>query len=137
DDIGDTTNIIDILSDQDDFDALMDESEYNTLMYRDGFNNELLERGNISLATYNELGNAKGLEDYTWEKHTGYVASFEEDGEISSVDTIKIDYRECTPSLVHINGAVEIVKATGYEAGQFHLGTITLTASAADDSDGQ
>ncbi|MFW6308746.1 MAG: hypothetical protein ACOC1S_01880, partial [bacterium] len=78
---------------------------YNMRMDKDGrdFNNNLLERGNISLVTYNELVNAKGLDDESWGDHQGYVASFEEE----SFDSIEIPYRECTPSLVHINGAVE------------------------------
>ena len=129
-DMNDT--FIDPVIGADDFLGIMEVSSYNTAMLaaNPAFNNDLLERGNITFETFQRLGDAKGLEDYGWGTHRGYVSNFDD----SVVDTIDIPYRECTPTLLHINGALEIMKSTGLPAGLHNLGTIELTLSA-DEAD--
>ncbi len=117
------------------FPGIMDVGHYNTEMSagRPDFNNMLIERGNLSYDTFSRLGDAMGLAGYSWGQHMGYVGSWED---ASQSDIISIPFRNCTPSLIHINGAVEILKATGLPAGTHKLGTVGLTLSADPAFDG-
>lgn len=106
---------------------------YNTVMAaaHPGFNNELVERGNISWETFQQMASAEGLAGYDWGDHMGFVSNFDTPEGLSVKDSIDIPYRNCTPSLIHINGAVEIHKTTGLQAGLTDAATIKLTLAAA------
>ncbi len=114
-------------------DSLFDEfgvGTYNTDMsVHPGFNNNLISRGSVTWNTILNLGDASGLSGYSWGDHQGFLANFETEEGYSAEDSILIPFRQCTPSLVHINGAFLLEKATAVPAGEYFT-TIDLVVDA-------
>jgi len=120
-------------------------SEHNYNLARPGYlgggNNELLIRGSITDPSY--LDTARGTGTWRVNPATGVnwplIQNFDlndefviRDGRQVS-DNVYLEFRECTPYLLHVNGALLIEKPTAVQAGSY--GTIIdFIVEAADDN---
>ena len=74
--------------------------------------NDLIERGNLSMDTFNVLGDAEGWGN--WATDLGYISNFAIDGESEAQGSVTVDipFKHCTPRMMTLNGAIELDKLT-------------------------
>lgn len=90
--------------------------------------NNLNNRGTLTNNTMSVLNTAAGLTGTAWDQWgTDQIISSLNAGNIAEIE---IPFRQCTPSLVHVNGALLLEKATAMEAGIQNV-TIDFTLSSA------
>ena len=108
------------------------EPHYNTtrwsgLLYEN--NNELIARGNISFNTINylaDLENWMGIAGSSWGDSWEYVSNLP-DGQTSA--DIVVPFNQCTPTHIHVNGALYLEKATALRAADYSV-PLTFTLAA-------
>ncbi len=103
-------------------------------------NNELIVRGSLTQNTMAVLDTAEGMTGGSWQAQPDsnewpFISSLNIMGEGDmDLAEITIPFRECTPTLVHINGALLLEKATSMPAGEYST-ILDFTLAAAPDMD--
>ena len=98
-----------------------------------GGNNVLRDRGTLTAAGLSILNNAEGFGSYGTD--LAWISNFEQQtmnfSDMNHVsEELLLEFRECTPYLLHVNGGIDLEKITAAEAGEFSTDLVFTVAAA-------